>query len=148
MNNNEKSSPHITGCGVFMLFIAALLFFTLSCSKKAQIEYVDREVVKYTTQIRHDTLINNVHDSIFHTIFQSGDTIYNTKYVEHIKYRDRIVNKIDTVTRDSVQVRYKYIENVKKETPKWCYYTLFISVILSIFVGILGCKNIKKWLKR
>lgn len=146
--HTQNDYPRFTIRGFFVLVLAAILFFAVSCSRKTQIEYVDREVVKYKTQIRHDTLINNIHDSIFHTIFQIGDTVYNTKYVEHIKYKDRIVNQVDTITRDSIQTEYKYVQAVKKETPKWCYYSLLVSCLLSIFVGVIGYNKIKQWMKR
>ena len=64
-----------------IIFAILSLFILTGCATKTKIEYVDREVVKYETKVQHDTLINNVHDSIYHTIFQKGDTIYDTKYV-------------------------------------------------------------------
>lgn len=113
--------------------ILLLVLLLCSCATKTKIEYVDREVVKYETKIQHDTLINNVHDSVYHTIFQVGDTIYNTKYVEHTRWKERIVLQTDTVMRDSidVQIKEKTIEKVK--TPKWCYYSLFGWIIIFIF---------------
>ena len=149
-----SNDTHMQGFGTgikrfFFLPCAAiaLLLVVFSCSKKTQIEYVDREVVKYKTQIRHDTLTHHIHDSIYQTVFQVGDTIYNTKYIEHIKYIDRTVNLIDTVTKDSIQYKYRYIDKVKEKTPKWCYYCLLVSCILSIFVGVILYKRIKRWLK-
>lgn len=119
------------------------LFILTGCATKTKIEYVDREVVKYETKVQHDTLINNVHDSIYHTIFQKGDTIYDTKYVEKTKYRDRIVYQNDTCWRDSVATEYK--ETVKEvvKIPKIYRVALLIS-ILSIIFAIL---KLTKWLK-
>ena len=71
------------------LFVLFAVLMICSCATKTKIEYVDREVVKYQKQVVHDTLINNIHDSVYHTVFQRGDTIYDTKYVEKTKYRDR-----------------------------------------------------------
>lgn len=127
-------------CSIFV----TLLCLLVGCATKKQIEYVDREVVKYVTKVQHDTLINNVHDSIYHTIFQKGDTIYDTKYVEHIKYRDKIVTKIDTCYKDSIQIQTKTNIIEKKIVPKWCYFCLLICVIFIIFVIL----KIKKWLIR
>ena len=119
-----------------------LLCFLVGCATKKQIEYVDRDVVKYVTKVHHDTLINNVHDSIYHTIFQKGDTVYDTKYVEKTKYRDRVVVKTDTCYKDSIQVQEKTNIKEKKVIPKWCYFSLFLSVLFIIFVII----KIKAWL--
>lgn len=125
-------------------FLLAIIVcgFLGSCATKTKIEYVDREVVKYKTKVEHDTLINNIHDSIYHTIFQKGDTIYNTKYVEHTLWRDKVVVKIDTCYRDSLQTITKETTIEKKVIPKWCYFSL---VICGLFI-IFAIYKITKWL--
>lgn len=126
-----------------ILFAILSLFILTGCATKTKIEYVDRDVVKYETKIQHDTLINNVHDSIYHTIFQKGDTIYDTKYVEKTKYRDRIVYQCDTCWRDSVATEYK--ETVKEviKIPK--IYT--VSLIFSILCVIFAIYKVLRWLR-
>ena len=119
-------------CSVFVM----LLCFLVGCATKKQIEYVDREIVKYVTKVHHDTLINNVHDSIYHTIFQKGDTIYDTKYVYHTKYRDKIVAKTDTCWRDSVVVQNKNTVKEVVKIPIIYKISLFLSIIFCIFVII------------
>ena len=137
--NNGK----ILRYGILLVWtIVALVLFS-SCATKKQIEYRDREVVKYVTKVHHDTLINNVHDSIYHTIFQKGDTIYDTKYVEKTKYRDRVVVRIDTCYRDSVQTVIKESVKEKQIIPKWCYYLLVFSIIVIIFAII----KVIRWLQ-
>ena len=126
--------------------IASILFVLLlftSCRPQKEIQYVDREVIKYVTQIQHDTLITNIHDSVYHTIFQKGDTIYNTKYVSKVQYKDRIVEHIDTMYMDSVNVEYK--EKVVEITkiPKWCYYSLVVCLIFIIFAIV----KVYRWLR-
>jgi hypothetical protein len=152
MNNNafynrlwEESPMGRMGCGspiVVTIIITLILVFS-SCATKTKIEYVDREVVKYETKIQHDTLINNIHDSIYHTVFQKGDTIYDTKYIEKTKWRDRVVVKTDTCYRDSVQTITinKTIE--KRIIPKWCYYCLVVCVIFIIF----AIRKLIQWLQ-
>lgn len=119
-----------------------LLCLLVGCATKTKIEYQDREVIKYVTKVQHDTLVNNVHDSIYHTVFQKGDTVYDTKYVEKTKYRDRVVVKTDTCYRDSLQVRTKTEIVEKYKTPKWCYFCLGLTVLFIIFVII----KVKRWL--
>ena len=114
-----------------------------SCATRTKIEYIDREVVKYQKQVVHDTLINNIHDSVYHTVFQRGDTIYDTKYVEKMKYRDRVVVKTDTCYRDSIQVQIKESVVEKQKIPKWCYYCLGICVLFVIFAFI----KLVRWLQ-
>ena len=117
---------------LWLICVIMVVLFT-SCATKREIQYVDRDVVKYETKIQHDTLINNIHDSVYHTVFQKGDTIYDTKYVEKTKYRDRVVVRIDTCYRDSIQTVIKESVKEKQIIPKWCYYLLVFSIIVIIF---------------
>jgi len=141
----EESPMGRIGCGspiVATIVITLILVFS-SCATKTKIEYVDRDVVKYETKIQHDTLINNIHDSVYHTVFQKGDTIYDTKYVEKTKYRDRVVVRIDTCYRDSIQTVIKESVKEKQIIPKWCYYLLVFSIIVIIF----AINKIIRWLQ-
>ena len=111
-----------------ILFILSVVFMFASCSTKKQIEYVDREVIKYNTLYVHDTTFVEKHDSVFHSIIQKGDTIYDTQYIEHTKWRDRIVERRDTCWRDSVVTEYKETIKTEKYVPKF-FKIVFISSI-------------------
>lgn len=126
---------------IFLLILLAILL--CSCATKKQIEYRDRIVTEYKTEQVHDTTFVEIHDSIFQKVYQRGDTVYDVKYIEKIKYRDRIVNRIDTCWRDSIKTEYKEIVVEKKFIPKWCYYCLGICLILGIFAIVKALK----WLK-
>lgn len=141
----QESLMQRNGCGQPMLaiiIIAIILIFS-SCATKTKVEYVDREVVKYETKIQHDTLINNIHDSVYHTIFQKGDTVFDTKYVERIKWRDRVVVKTDTCYRDSIQTVIKESVKEKQIIPKWCYISLLVCGLFIIFAII----KVIKWIE-
>ena len=141
----EESPMGRIGCGspvVAVIVVAIVLMFS-SCATKREIQYVDRDVVRYETKIQHDTLINNIHDSVYHTVFQKGDTIYDTKYVEKTKYRDRVVVRIDTCYRDSVQTVIKESVKEKKIVPKWCYFCLAVCAIFLIF----AIRKLVRWLQ-
>lgn len=116
-----------------LLFIVLSLCLLCSCATRKSIEYIDREVVKYQKEYVHDTLIRYTHDSIYHTIFQKGDTVYDTKYIEKTKWRDNVVYKIDTVYRDSIHTQIKKATIEKQVIPKWCYYSLALCIIFIIF---------------
>ena len=124
------------------IIIILALFTIVGCATKTHIEYKDREVLKYIKSIQHDTLISNVHDSIYNNIYTKGDTVYNFKYKERIAYKDRIVYKNDTIKRDSIQTQYKEKTIIKTKTPKWCWILLVINLIICIFVGV---KFYMKW---
>ena len=119
-----------------LLFVFLILFLCVGCGTQTKIEYRDKEVLKYIKSIQHDTLINNIHDSIYNNIYTSGDTVYNFKYKERIAYKDRIVFKNDTIKRDSIQTEYKENTIIKNKVPKWCWYLLVINIIICTFVGV------------
>lgn len=140
----KESVKGYCGCGATMVFVIIAIVLTFSsCATRTKIEYVDREVVKYETKIQHDTLVKEVHDSVFHSIIQKGDTIYDTKYIEHIKYRDKIVVKIDTCYKDSIQTQIKENTVEKKIIPKWCYFSLVICSLIIIFAIL----KVLEWLR-
>lgn len=133
------------GCGtpLYAVIIVGVLFLLCSCATKAKIEYVDREVVKWQKEIVHDTLMQHTHDSIYYTVFQKGDTVYSTKYVEKTRWRDKIVVKTDTCYRDSIQTQIKETVVEKQKIPKWCYLCLGVCVIFLIFTFI----KLVRWLQ-
>ena len=126
------------GCGTpfYAIIIVAIIMMFSSCATKTKIEYRDRIVDHYNTVVQHDTLREHTSDSVFEKIYVKGDTVYNTKYVEKTKWRDRIVYKTDTCYRDSIctQIKEKTVE--KQIIPKLCYYSIVFSVLFLIFALI------------
>jgi hypothetical protein len=140
----ENSGISRIGCGTPMLAcLFAVLILLCSCATKRKVEYVEREVVKHQKEMVHDTLIQHTHDSIYHTIFQKGDTVYDTKFVEKTKWRDRVVVKSDTCFRDSIQIQVKETVVEKHNIPKWCYYCLGLCVLFIIVAFI----RLVRWLQ-
>lgn len=120
------------------------VFLLGSCATKNSIEYKDRYVDRYIKSIQHDTLINNIHDSVYNNIYTKGDTVYNFKYKERIAYKDRIVFRNDTVKKNSIQTQYKETTIIKNKVPKWCWILLVVNIFICIFVGV---KFYIKWKK-
>ena len=128
-------------CVLVILIIITLLLS--SCSTKTKIEYRDRDVNHYVTQYVHDTLRLETKDSTYHFVKVVNDTVFDTKYVERTKWRDRVVEKHDTCYRDSVVTQYK--ETIKEVTkvPKIYSWALIFSVLVLIY----GLIKLTKWLK-
>lgn len=126
-----------------LFYLIAIVAVLTSCATKKHIEYVDREVVRYEVQVQHDTTVINTHDSIYHTIFQKGDTVFNTKYVERIRYRDRVVLQYDTLWRDSIRTEYRQVTVEKRIVPRWCWYSLLLCIVFIAYATI----RLLKWLK-
>lgn len=127
-------------CVLVVLIIITLL---LSCSTKTKIEYRDRDVNHYVTQYVHDTLRLETKDSTYHFVKVVNDTVFDTKYVERTKWRDKVVEKHDTCYRDSIVTQYK--ETIKEVTkvPKIYSWALIFSVLVLIY----GLIKLTKWLK-
>lgn len=124
------------------LFILCLLAL-VACKTKERIEYVDRWKTEYQTIFQHDSIYVDVHDSVYQIIYQKGDTIYNTKYKEIVKYKDKVVVRVDTLVRDSIQYVNKTETTIKKVVPKWCYYCLGVTCLFIIFAIV----KIVRWLR-
>jgi len=118
-----------------ILFVFLVLSFT-SCKTISRVEYCDRVDTLRIVELTHDTTIIERHDSVYHEVIQNGDTVYDTKYVERTKYKDRIVTKIDTCWRTKIdtQITEKVVE--KRYIPKWCYFCLGIIIFMVIFAII------------
>lgn len=128
----EQSFARRSGCFPTLLcFIVAFsVFFLSSCATSKKIEYIDRETIKYETIVTHDTITNNIHDSI--RIEKSGDTVLVDRW--HTVYRERISAKTDTCWKDSVLIQNEEVVVEKKYIPKWCYYTLVVCVLFVILI--------------
>lgn len=113
--------------------LLVLCLFITSCKTTTRVEYKDRYIDRYITQVQHDTLREKVTDSVYFEVIQKGDTIYKTKYKEVIKWRDRVVEKIDTCYKDSIITEYKESVKKVKYVPKIYKISMAISILLLIF---------------
>lgn len=125
-------------CYIVIITILAIIFLA-SCGTKSKIEYVDREVVRYETKVQHDTLINNIHDSV--RIEKKGDTVFVDRW--HTKIHERINVRTDTCYRDSVRTVIKESVKEKEVIPNWCYLCLALGVIVIIFT----VRKVIKWIQ-
>lgn len=135
-----------TGCfwqTMKICLIALCVMMLASCATKTKIEYRDRDVNHYITNTVHDTLIDKTTDSVYFEVKVKGDTVFQTKYKEKTRWRDRIVERHDTCWRDSVVTEYR--ETVKEVTkiPK----IFKISLIFSILCCIFAFVKLTRWLK-
>lgn len=128
---------------ISILSLLCMCFLLSSCRAPTNVQYVEKDNNLYKTKEVHDTLIWSTHDSIYHTVFQKGDTVYDTKYVEKVRYIQKVVETNDTVYEDRIvtEISEKVIE--KKVVPKWCYYSLVICVLFVIFAS----KKVIQWLQ-
>lgn len=126
-----------------LIISTCILFLFVSCATKTKIEYRDRDVNHYVTQYVHDTLIVETKDSTYHMVKIVNDTVFDMKYVEKTKWRDKVVVRCDTCWRDSVVTEYK--ETIKEITKVPRIYTY--ALIFSVLVLIYGLIKLAKWMK-
>ena len=112
-----------------------------SCAATKHIEWRDREVEKWNTKVVHDTVRVYEKDSIYHQITTKNDTVFDTKIVERIRWRDKIVEKTDTIIKIQTMIEYKDRIIEKKIVPKWCWYCLAFSILCFIFAIIKIRRN-------
>ena len=126
------------GCFGFALYIVivSLLVFMCSSCTTTRVEYRDRYIDNYITQVVHDTLREQTSDSVYYEVVIRHDTVFSTKYKERTKWRDRIVERTDTCWRDSVVTEYKEVTKEVVKIPKIYQYSLFFSIFVVIFVAI------------
>lgn len=126
-----------------LALLPILCLMLVGCRTTKQVEYRDRYIDHYITQVKHDTLREHTTDSVYLEVMQKGDTIYKTKYKEVVRWRDRIVEVMDTCYMDSIQI--EYVESVKeiKYIPKIYKISMGISILLLIFALV----KLGLWLK-
>lgn len=117
----------------FCVVIIIAFLFLSSCATKTRIEYRDRNVNHYITNVVHDTLREKIHDSVYVSVMQKNDTVFVTKYKESIRFKDKIVEKHDTCWRDSVVTQYKETTKEVTKYPKFYWWFMGISIISVIF---------------
>jgi len=113
-----------------------VLFFLSSCATKTKVEYRDHDITHYITNVVHDTLVDRTTDSVYFETLIRGDTVFQTKYKERTRWKERVVERHDTCWKDSVVMEYK--ETIKEITkiPKIYKVSLIISILLVIFAII------------
>lgn len=116
-----------------VLLFPLVSIFLVSCATKTKVEYKDREVTKYENVYLHDTTFIERHDSVFHSVIQRGDTIFDTRYVEKVKWRDRVVEHYNTCWRDSAVIEYQYITKEVVRIPIIYRVIMSISLIIIIY---------------
>lgn len=109
------------------ILIFAILATALLCSCRT-IEIVQGERVRV---VERDTITETVHDSIY--IDRAGDTIYVKEW--HTRWREKIVERHDTIT-DTVQLPpQKYIPRFYKDcTVGFWVLLIFLIVLIALLI--------------
>lgn len=111
--------------------VACMLTGCKMCECVPTVEVHDSIVVRY----QRDTIQYYNHDSIF--IHAKGDTVWSERW--SIRYRDRIVERVDTCYKTDTQEVVR-VEKVVPQYYKWvsvAFWILLVLVALAITARIL-----------
>lgn len=127
------------------LFVSTIVMLNVltSCSLLEKIEYRDRVVDHYITNVVHDTLIDKTTDSVYVNVYMKGDTVFKEKYKERTRWRDKIVERHDTCYKDSIVIEYKETTKEVVKIPKIYSLSLWFSIVCIIFAIV----KLMRWLR-
>lgn len=130
--------------------LAALLLCLAGCKTKERVVMVEtvRTDTTYITQQQRDSIY--VHDSVYVSEQQTGDTITRTISKWSVKFRDRAVHDtIYKVRTDSVPYPVEVTEFVPAPLTWWQQTRLHLANIvlyaLAIFAAVYG---VRLWMRR
>lgn len=115
---------------ILSLFVA--LLFLNGCKTTNDIQYVDREVIRYVDKLVKDSVYINNTDTI--KIEQKGDTVFLTNIKWRIQYRDKLQRDTFLLT-DSIKVyvdKKEIIEKNKWGILDWIGLTALLSLLVFI----------------
>ena len=127
------------------LFVSTIVMLNVltSCSLLEKIEYRDRVVDHYITNVVHDTLIDKTTDSVYVNVYTKGDTVFKEKHKERTRWRDKIVERHDTCYKDSIVIEYKETTKEVVKIPKIYSLSLWFSIVCIIFAIV----KLMRWLR-
>lgn len=146
------------------LLSLAIMMLVSGCKTKTVTEYVavhdtllsvsHDTLVKVKTEYSHDTLRIEVEKIV--TINEGGDTIRVAVFRD--RWRDRIVNKTDTVLKHTTDTIYRVVESEREKTTvkgetwweRWRWKLAALAALCAVLYALWRSskENIKKWLKR
>lgn len=115
---------------ILSLIFALLLLF--GCKTTNDIQYVDREVIRYVDKLIKDSVYINNTDTI--KIEQKGDTVFLTNIKWRIQYRDKLQRDTFLLT-DSIKVyvdKKEIVEKNKRGILDWIGLTSLIALLIFI----------------
>ena len=122
-----------------------VLCFTLTgCTS---VRYVPVESVThdsiYISRVERDSI--HVHDSIYMEVISKADTVYQTKYVQKVVYRDALRTDTMIVERvDTIRLPYP----VERQLSKWEKIKLDFGGMLMGGIAIFALSAAAMWLLR
>lgn len=129
---------------MFLLVAGVSLFMLAGCTsvKYVPIESVTHDSI-YISRLERDSI--HVHDSIYMEVRTKSDTVYQTKYVQKVVYRDAMRTDTMVVERiDTLRIPYP----VKRELSRWEQIKLDFGGMVIGGIGIFSLSSTIVWIIR
>lgn len=122
-------------------FATALLFAVMLTGCKVQ-KPIQQTRDSVRVEYRLDSVYVYKHDSVFRDRWRAGDTIYITTEKWRTQYRDKIVERHDTITSvQTEQVEVRYVPDYYRRVSRGFW------VLLALAVVFVGFKAYKLYIK-
>lgn len=125
-----------------ILPVFLVLLSLVACKTQKVIEYQTVEVPRISVVEKHDTVRDSVRQLDSVVVYQRGDTVFQTRYID--KYHDKVLiknhNTTDTITR-VIKEPFKIFVEVEKElSVRQKIQMTFGKIILWVLgVASIGC---------
>ena len=129
---------------MFILFAAVSCFTLTGCTttKYVPVESVTHDSI-YISRLQRDSI--HVHDSIYMEVKTKADTVYKTKYVQKVVYRDALRTDTMLVERiDTIRVPYP----VERKLTRWEQIKLDFGGMFIGGIAIFALSAAMMWLIR
>ena len=128
---------------IVIVAVALLGYFLTSCSPKVRVVPVERTCTEWRDRLRLDSVY--IHDSIYLTEKQAGDTIYKVKEV--YRWRDRW--RVDTINTGRVDsIRITEVVEVPAKLTAWQSMRLkAFAPLVAIAVLLLAWVTRRLWIQ-
>lgn len=140
----QRAGCHLLTTWMLVMLCGLLLVLLSGCGG---VRYVPVETVRtdsiYMVRMARDSI--HVHDSIYLEVTSKADTIYKTKYVQKVVYRDAL--RVDTLCIervDSVMVPFP----VERKLSRWEQLKLDVGGMAMGAIAVLVVAVIVVWLVR
>lgn len=132
---------------LFFLYLTMAMVACFTLTGCYVVRYVPVESVShdsvYISRVERDSI--HVHDSIYMEVMSKADTVYQTKYVHKVVYRDAL--RTDTMVVDRVDtIRLPY--PVERQLSKWEKIKLDFGGMFLGLIGIFVLSAVAIWLLR
>ena len=130
----------VISCILWAIVIALIVFSFVSCKTlPTPTNTHNRDSVRI--EYLHDSVYIYKHDSIFRDRWREGDTVYITTEKWLTRYKDKLIEKHDSIYVNNTDTIYQTVEVEKKGAAFWkgsgiAFWILLGILIIGVAVGI------------